>query len=345
MKIQPSRDEFKALAAEHTIVPVWTRGARRPRDAGRRVRQAGRRRARIPARVGRARRAVEPVLVRRPQPVGHAGAARRPARRIDGDLPDVDPDRPGHARGDRGAAARRTRARRSTSCRRCTAASWGILGYDVIREVEHLPDVPADDHGLPDAVMSVIGSLAAFDHWRQRVYMIESVPDPRACPSSSSTTPTTPRRRGSHIAVDRLAAAAAVRAGRAADEGRRAARAALVDARRHVPARRRGRQGVHPRRRHLPGRAGPALRHRARRRSVRRVPGAAPGQPEPVHVLPAPPRDHDRRVVARADGAAARSQGDQPPDRRHPQARRHRRARPSARRRADRASRRSAPST
>jgi anthranilate synthase component 1 len=52
----------------------------------------------------------------------------------------------------------------------------GYLGYDVIREVERLPDVPTDDHGLPDAVMSVIGSLAAFDHWRQRVYMIESVP-------------------------------------------------------------------------------------------------------------------------------------------------------------------------
>jgi anthranilate synthase component 1 len=51
----------------------------------------------------------------------------------------------------------------------------GYLGYDVIREVEHLPDVPPDDHGLPDAVMSVIGSLAAFDHWRQRVYLIESV--------------------------------------------------------------------------------------------------------------------------------------------------------------------------
>jgi anthranilate synthase component 1 len=52
----------------------------------------------------------------------------------------------------------------------------GVLGYDVIREVEHLPNAPTDDHGLPDAVMSVIGSLAAFDHWRQRVYLIESVP-------------------------------------------------------------------------------------------------------------------------------------------------------------------------
>ncbi len=52
----------------------------------------------------------------------------------------------------------------------------GYLGYDVVREVERLPNVPPDDRGMPDAVMSVIGSLAAFDHWRQRVYLIESVP-------------------------------------------------------------------------------------------------------------------------------------------------------------------------
>jgi len=52
----------------------------------------------------------------------------------------------------------------------------GYLGYDIVREVEHLPNVPHDDRYLPDAVMSIIGSLAAFDHWRQRVYLIESVP-------------------------------------------------------------------------------------------------------------------------------------------------------------------------
>jgi anthranilate synthase component 1 len=52
----------------------------------------------------------------------------------------------------------------------------GYLGYDVVREVERLPDAPTDDRDLPDAVMSIIGSLAAFDHWRQRVYLIESVP-------------------------------------------------------------------------------------------------------------------------------------------------------------------------
>jgi anthranilate synthase component 1 len=48
----------------------------------------------------------------------------------------------------------------------------GYLGYDVVREVETLPDVPADDQDLPEAVLSIIGELAAFDHWRQRVTLI-----------------------------------------------------------------------------------------------------------------------------------------------------------------------------
>ncbi len=51
----------------------------------------------------------------------------------------------------------------------------GYLGYDVVREVEHLPDVPPDDQGLPDACLAVIGQLCAFDHWRQRVILVDNV--------------------------------------------------------------------------------------------------------------------------------------------------------------------------
>ena len=51
----------------------------------------------------------------------------------------------------------------------------GYLAYDVVREVEHLPDVPPDDLGLPDAVLGVIGQLCAFDHWRQRVVLVDNV--------------------------------------------------------------------------------------------------------------------------------------------------------------------------
>jgi anthranilate synthase component 1 len=51
----------------------------------------------------------------------------------------------------------------------------GFLGYDVVREVEHLPHVPSDDTGIPDAVLHVIGQLCAFDHWRQRMILVENV--------------------------------------------------------------------------------------------------------------------------------------------------------------------------
>lgn len=51
----------------------------------------------------------------------------------------------------------------------------GYLGYDIVREVEHLPNVPRDDAGLPDAILHVIGQLCAFDHWRQRVVLVENV--------------------------------------------------------------------------------------------------------------------------------------------------------------------------
>ena len=51
----------------------------------------------------------------------------------------------------------------------------GYLGYDVVREVEHLPNVPADDLGHPDAVISMIGELAVYDHWRQRVMLLANV--------------------------------------------------------------------------------------------------------------------------------------------------------------------------
>jgi anthranilate synthase component 1 len=51
----------------------------------------------------------------------------------------------------------------------------GYLGYDVVREIERLPDVPPDDEGFPDAVLAVIGQVAAFDHWRQRVVLVDNV--------------------------------------------------------------------------------------------------------------------------------------------------------------------------
>lgn len=52
----------------------------------------------------------------------------------------------------------------------------GYLGYDVMREVEDLPNIPPDELGYPDAIISVIGQVVAYDSWRQRVTLVEAVP-------------------------------------------------------------------------------------------------------------------------------------------------------------------------
>jgi anthranilate synthase component 1 len=56
----------------------------------------------------------------------------------------------------------------------------GYLGYDVVREVERLPHPPVDDLGHPDAALVVIGQFCAFDHWRQRIVLIDNVVVPEA---------------------------------------------------------------------------------------------------------------------------------------------------------------------
>ena len=56
----------------------------------------------------------------------------------------------------------------------------GYLGYDVVREIEGLGCPPPDDAGHPDAVMSMIGDLAVYDHWRQRATLISNVVVPDA---------------------------------------------------------------------------------------------------------------------------------------------------------------------
>jgi len=63
----------------------------------------------------------------------------------------------------------------------------GYLGYDVVREVERLGTPPTDDLGLPDAVISVIGELVAFDHWKSRIVLVDNVLVPDDGPARSDS--------------------------------------------------------------------------------------------------------------------------------------------------------------
>jgi anthranilate synthase component 1 len=172
--IRPSRDEFRALARDYSVVPVWQEllaDLTTPVAAFARV-------------VGD-----EPGFLL--ESVEHAERwgrwsfiGRRPSATLvarDGRLT-VNGRLPASVPTDRGMLAALEAilaAYRSPSIEGLPPLHGGVvgyLGYDVVREVERLPRVPPDDQGHPDAIMSVIGQLAAYDHWRQRVTLIDSVP-------------------------------------------------------------------------------------------------------------------------------------------------------------------------
>jgi anthranilate synthase component 1 len=50
----------------------------------------------------------------------------------------------------------------------------GYLGYDTVREIERLPNPPPDDQHFPDAVLALCASVAAFDHFGQRIHLVEN---------------------------------------------------------------------------------------------------------------------------------------------------------------------------
>jgi len=172
--IKPTRAEFRALAADHTIVPVWTElmaDLETPVAAYAKLVGDGQ---------GFLLESVEhgerwsrfSFLGRNPQ----ATLVLRDGRiTVDGGVPASVPT-------DRGMLAALDallavyRAPVLPDLPPLQSGVVGYLSYDIVREVERLPDVPPDNRNLPDAVMSVIGSLVAFDHWRQRAYVIESVP-------------------------------------------------------------------------------------------------------------------------------------------------------------------------
>ena len=187
---------------------------------------------------------------------------------VTGQLPDgtpLDDGDPGRHRAPAHAASGRPR------CPTCPPLHGGIigyLGYDVVREVEHLPDVPPDDQGHPDAVVSVIGAA-------RRLRPL--APAGHARSTTSSSTPDARRRRARRALRRRRRAGSTS----SAADGAGPLDEPLVDppdpddplpdvrstmGARRLPPGRRGGQGAHPRRRHLPGRAGPALRPRPRRR-------------------------------------------------------------------------------
>ena len=170
----PSRDDFHALAADHSVVPVWRElladlitpvaafarlcGDDRPGFLFESV-EHGERWSRFSF-VGR-----NPIATL---------VLRDGIVTVDGELPAAMP----RDQGILAAIEWLLAAYRSPSLDALPPLHGGVvgyLGYDVVREVEDLAETPHDATGYPDAVMAVIGQLAAFDHFRQRVTLIDNV--------------------------------------------------------------------------------------------------------------------------------------------------------------------------
>jgi anthranilate synthase component I len=176
--LRPSVTEFKELARDYTVVPVWREvlaDLETPVSVFLKLVgpgegfllesvEHGERWGRYSF-VGR-----DPALTL----IARAGSVRWLEGEAGADLAAGLPDDRG-ALGALEALLARYRAPRLPDLPPFHGGIVGWLGYDVVREIERLPDVPAQDPGLPDAVMSLTGHVAAFDHFRQRIYLIENV--------------------------------------------------------------------------------------------------------------------------------------------------------------------------
>jgi anthranilate synthase component 1 len=168
--LRPTREEFRALAREHTVVPVWREVL-----------------ADLTTPVAAFLRIVgdEPGFLLESVEHGErwgrwSFVGRRPAVTFvarDG-LVEVDARADPSIRLDQGILAALEdvlRVYRAPTLEELPPLHSGVLGYwgyDIVREVEHLPDVPTDHQHVPDAVFSVISELAAYDHLRQRAVLI-----------------------------------------------------------------------------------------------------------------------------------------------------------------------------
>jgi anthranilate synthase component 1 len=169
----PSLDEFRALAAHHTVVPVWCEvraDLETPVSAFAKL--VGPRDGFLLESVEHAERwgrfsflGRDPALtlVVRGRSVEVAGPAPAGIPRDQGALAALE------------ALLARYRAPRIADLPPFHGGVVGYLGYDVVREIEHLPGVPPDHLGTPDAVLWLTGHVTAFDHYRQRLFLVENV--------------------------------------------------------------------------------------------------------------------------------------------------------------------------
>jgi anthranilate synthase component 1 len=168
--VRPTREEFRKLARDHTVVPVWREVlADLITPVAAFARLVGQEPGFLLESVEHERWGRFSFIGRRPAAtiVSRGGALEVAGGTLMGDIP---LDRGILAAVDAVLATYRSPV--IDGLPPFHGGLVGYLGYDVVREIERLPDVPPDDRGLPEAILSIVGELAVFDHFRQRVSLI-----------------------------------------------------------------------------------------------------------------------------------------------------------------------------
>jgi anthranilate synthase component I len=68
-----------------------------------------------------------------------------------------------------------------------TAGAVGCFAYDVVRQIERLPDLAEDDLNIPDAWFMFFDEVLAFDHVRQQIQLIVTADVTRQKPKAAWT--------------------------------------------------------------------------------------------------------------------------------------------------------------
>ncbi|HMM48711.1 MAG TPA: anthranilate synthase component I [Miltoncostaeaceae bacterium] len=109
----------------------------------------------------------------RPQAVIRGAGGRLVQRDAAGNERDLDASDPFGAVED---AVRAVRMAPSDEPLAFTGGAVGYYGYDLVRTVERLPDVPDDDLGVPDLVQLISGPVVLFDHLRRTLTLVVPCP-------------------------------------------------------------------------------------------------------------------------------------------------------------------------
>jgi anthranilate synthase component 1 len=204
MQLFPSFERFSALAAEATVVPVWREFLF---DVDTAV-------------TAYAKLAEPPFGFLLESVVGGEQWARytflgtRPSsawRLRNGEVSEWTPERGWHAvpcedpLADLDARLRVRAPAEVEELPRFWGGAVGFFGYDIVRWIEHLPDAPPDDLGLPDGLFVFTDVVLAIDNLKGRAMAIAAVPvEPGMDPGELRARYDEAASRASAV-VDRLA--------------------------------------------------------------------------------------------------------------------------------------------